>query len=418
MTDLKVNPTTTRRRTAGTRPRNRQTPAGPPPGAPVTDVPVTGLVDIVSPASGSSHAASSHAGSSHAGSSHAGGKAWIRADGYLPGPADVAVPLRQLSRLGLRRGDHVTGTLHASGALSVTAVNGKDPQTHRPDFADLTVVHPHERLRLGSADDLTARITDLVMPIGKGQRALIVAPPKAGKTMVLASIANAVARAHPECHIMMLLVDERPEEVTDLSRSVRGEVVAATFDRPPAEHTAVAELAIERAKRLVEDGRDVVVLLDSLTRLGRAYNLVAPGRGRTLSGGLDSTALYPPKRLLGAARAIEGGGSLTIIATTLVDTGSALDGVIFEELKGTGNAELRLDRGLAEARVFPAIDITTSGTRHDELLMGPAELAVVHRLRRALAGQERRPALQRLLGQLAGTPANTDFLRQIAAALP
>ncbi len=400
MTDLKVNPTT-RRRTAGTRPRNRQTPAGPPPGAPATDVPVSGLVDITGTPGPDGR-----------------DKGWIRAGGYLPGPADVAVPVRQLTRLGLRRGDHVAGTVHPDGSLSVTAVNGKEPRARRPDFADLTVVHPHERLRLGSAGDLTARVTDLMMPIGKGQRALIVAPPKAGKTMVLKSIADAVARAHPECHIMMLLVDERPEEVTDLSRSVRGEVVAATFDRPPAEHTAVAELAIERAKRLVEDGRDVVVLLDSLTRLGRAYNLAAPGRGRTLSGGLDSTALYPPKRLLGAARAIEGGGSLTIVASTLVDTGSALDGVIFEELKGTGNAELRLDRALAEARIFPAVDIATSGTRHDELLLGPAELAVVHRLRRALSGQERRPALQRLLAQLAGTPTTADFLRQIAAALP
>jgi transcription termination factor Rho len=385
---------TTRRRTAGTRPRNRQAPARPPAGAPAADTPVTGLVDIV------------------------GDKAWIRADGYLPGPADVPVPARQVQRLGLRRGDHITGTVHPSQPLSVTTVNGKDPQARRAGFAELTAVHPHERLRLGASDDLTARVTDLVMPLGKGQRALIVAPPKAGKTMVLTSIANAIAAAHPECHLMMLLVDERPEEVTDLRRTVRGEVVAATFDRPPAEHTAVAELAIERAKRLVEDGRDVVVLLDSLTRLGRAYNLLSSGRGRTLTGGLDSTALYPPKRLLGAARAIEGGGSLTIIATALVDTGSALDAVIFEELKGTGNAELRLDRGLAEARVFPAVDITTSGTRHDELLSGPAELAVVHRLRRALAGQERRPALQRLLAQLTGTPSNADFLRQVAAALP
>ena len=256
------------------------------------------------------------------------------------------------------------------------------------------------------------------MPIGKGQRALIVSPPKAGKTMVLQAIANAIAHNNPECHLMVVLVDERPEEVTDMQRSVQGEVIAATFDRPPHEHTALAELAIERAKRLVESASDVVVLLDSITRLGRAYNLAAPGRGRTLSGGLDSTALYPPKRFLGAARNIEDGGSLTIIATALVETGSAMDTVIFEEFKSTGNAELKLDRSLAEARVFPAIDVAGSGTRHDEALLAPAELAIMHQLRRALGGQDRKQSLQQLLEQLRSTGTNAEFLRHLARSLP
>ncbi|WP_199512323.1 transcription termination factor Rho [Nucisporomicrobium flavum] len=349
-----------------------------------------------------------------------GDRAWLRADGYLPGPDDIPVSPEQIRRLDLRRGDRVTGTARTAGrktaALQVDTVNGRKPG-RRPGFYDLTALHPQERLRLETEPHiLTTRVIDLVMPIGKGQRALVVAPPKAGKTMVLAQMANAIARNNPEAHLMLLLVDERPEEVTDLQRSVQGEVIAATFDRPPHEHAAVAELAIERAKRLVELGRDVVVLLDSLTRLGRAYNLLAPGRGRTLSGGLDSSALHPPKRFLGAARNIENGGSLTIIASALIDTGSALDSVIFEEFKSTGNAELRLDRSLAEARIFPAIDLAASGTRHDETLQGPGELAIAAQIRRALNGQGR-DGMRQLLAQLRGTASNTEFLRQVARTL-
>jgi transcription termination factor Rho len=255
------------------------------------------------------------------------------------------------------------------------------------------------------------------MPIGKGQRALVVAPPKAGKTTILHEIAHAITVNHPEVHLMAVLVDERPEEVTDFQRSVKGEVVAATFDRPPAEHAALAELAVERAKRLAETGHDVVLLLDSITRLGRAYNLLAPGRGRTLSGGLDANALYPPKRLLGAARNLEGGGSLTIIATALVENGSAMDGLIFEEFKSTGNAELKLDRQLAEARTFPAIDVASTGTRHDEMLLARDELAVVGQVRRALTGGDARQSLQQLLDQLRTTPSNAAFLRRVALSL-
>ncbi len=285
------------RRPAGSGPQNRPSAAGTEP----TDVAVKGMLDIVDD------------------------KAWLRADGYLPGPDDMAVSPAQVRSLGLRRGDYIAGTARTSGRrpanLHVDTVNGADPDRarHRPDFYKMTALYPQERLRLETEPQiLTTRVIDLVMPIGKGQRALIVSPPKAGKTMVLQAMANAIARNNPECHLMVVLVDERPEEVTDMQRSVHGEVIAATFDRPPQDHTAVAELAIERAKRMVEDGRDVVVLLDSITRLGRAYNLAAPGRGRTLSGGIDSTALYPPKRFLGAARNIENGGSLTIIATALV----------------------------------------------------------------------------------------------------
>jgi len=354
-------------------------------------------------------------------------RAWLRAEGYLPGPDDIAVPTAQVRALGLRRGDHVIGTAkldpgdrhhRRAAALRIDNLNGTDPEQsrRRPDFYQLTALYPQERLRLETDPQLlTTRLIDLVMPIGKGQRALIVSPPKAGKTMVLQAMANAITHNYPECHLMVVLVDERPEEVTDMQRSVSGEVVAATFDRPPSDHTALAELAIERAKRLVENGHDVVVLLDSITRLGRAYNLAAPGRGRTLSGGLDSTALYPPKRFLGAARNIENGGSLTILATALVETGSAMDTVIFEEFKSTGNAELRLDRGLAESRVFPAIDVAGSGTRHDETLLAPAELALVHQLRRALTGNaDRRQALQQLLAQLRTTRTNNEFLRHLA----
>ena len=378
----------TRRRPAGTGPRNRTVETTP--AVPGADVAVDALLDIVDD------------------------KAWLRADGYLPGPDDIAVPMSQIRSLGLRRGDRVTGIAHVSNGRKPTVLDVARPEP-RPDFYKLTALYPQQRLRLETEPHvLTTRVIDLVMPIGKGQRALIVSPPKAGKTMVLQSIANAIARNNPECHLMVLLVDERPEEVTDMQRSVQGEVIAATFDRPPTDHTALAELAIERAKRLVEQGRDVVVLLDTITRLGRAYNLVAPGRGRTMSGGLDSTALYPPKRFLGAARNIEHGGSLTIIATALVETGSAMDTVIFEEFKSTGNAELKLDRALAESRVFPAIDVTGSGTRHDEALVAPAELAIMHQLRRALGSQDRKQSMQQLLGNMRQTGSNAELLRQIA----
>ena len=374
---------------------------------PVADVAVDALLDIVDD------------------------RAWLRADGYLPGRDDIPLAINHVRQLGLRRGDRITGFVRALDALHrgvaarttgarrpatlrVELVNGHEP-VRRPDFYELTPVYPRERLRLETdPQQLTTRVIDLVMPIGKGQRALIVAPPKAGKTTILHMIANAVARNHPECHLMAVLVDERPEEVTDFQRSIAGEVVAATFDRPPQEHTALAELAVERAKRLAESGRDVVVLLDSITRLARAYNLIVPGRGRTLSGGLDSTALYPAKRFLGAARAIEGGGSLTIIATALVENGSAMDTLIFEEFKSTGNAELKLDRQLAEARTFPAIDVAATGTRHDEALLARDELAVVTRVRRALTGADRRDNLQRLFAQLRATSGNADFLRQSA----
>ena len=385
------------RRPAGSGPQNRPSAAGTEP----TDVAVKGLLDIVDD------------------------KAWLRADGYLPGPDDIAVSPAQVRSLGLRRGDYITGLARASSRrpanLHVDTVNGGDPDRarHRPDFYKMTALYPQERLRLETEPQiLTTRVIDLVMPIGKGQRALIVSPPKAGKTMVLQAMANAIARNNPECHLMVVLVDERPEEVTDMQRSVHGEVIAATFDRPPQDHTAVAELAIERAKRMVEDGRDVVVLLDSITRLGRAYNLAAPGRGRTLSGGIDSTALYPPKRFLGAARNIENGGSLTIIATALVETGSAMDTVIFEEFKSTGNAELKLDRTLAEGRLFPAIDIPGSGTRHDEAMVAPTELALTYQLRRALSSQDSRQGLQQFLAQLRTTATNTEFLRQLARSIP
>jgi transcription termination factor Rho len=348
-------------------------------------------------------------------------RAWLRADGYLPGPDDIPVSQAQVRQLGLRRGDLITGTAELNGRkpahLRVDTINGGRPGK-RPDFYELTALYPQERLRLETTPDvLTTRVIDLVMPIGKGQRALIVAPPMAGKTTVLQQMANAIAQNNPEVHLMMMLVDERPEEVTDMRRSVRAEVLAATFDRPPQEHTALAELAIERAKRLVEQGRDVVVLLDSITRLGRAYNLSTPGRGRTLSGGLDVSALHPPKRLLGAARNIEGGGSLTIIASALVETGSALDTVIFEEFKSTGNAELKLDRGLAEARLFPAVDLSASGTRRDDTIVPPGELAAAAQIRRALTGQDRRESLQQLLAQLRTTGSNRMFLQRVAHSL-
>ncbi|MBB5957456.1 transcription termination factor Rho [Saccharothrix tamanrassetensis] len=344
--------------------------------------------------------------------------AHLRTRGYLAGPEDVHVPLSLVNRLGLRRGDLVTGAAgrpkgrQRPPLVRVDQVNGRRAADalHRPAFADLVPVHPTERLRLETGpDNLTTRVVDLVMPVGKGQRALIVAPPKAGKTSVLQAIAHAISRNNPECHLITVLVGERPEEVTDLRRTVPGEVVASTFDRSPADHIAIAELAVERAKRLVEEGRDVVVLLDSLTRLGRAYNLAAPASGRTLSGGVDSAALLPPKRFLGAARNVEGGGSLTIFATALVETGSVGDTLIFEEYKATGNAELKLDRKMAGRRIFPAVDLDQSGTRRDDLLLSPEELAVTHTLRRALDGRD----VDVLLDGLRKTRTNIEFLSQL-----
>jgi len=352
--------------------------------------------------------------------------AFVRTSGYLTGPNDVYVSLSQVRRYGLRRGDAITGAVRQpregerkdkyNALVRLDTVNGLEPDQakNRPDFTKLTPLYPQERLRLETEPhQLTTRVMDLVMPIGKGQRALIVSPPKAGKTMVLQAIANAITTNNPECHLMVVLVDERPEEVTDMQRSVKGEVIASTFDRPPSDHTTVAELSIERAKRLVEMGHDVVVLLDSITRLGRAYNLAAPASGRILSGGVDSTALYPPKRFLGAARNIENGGSLTIIASALVETGSTMDTVIFEEFKGTGNAEIKLDRRLADKRVFPAVDVNASGTRKEEILMNPDELAIIIKLRRVLAALEPQQALELLLDKLKKTRNNVEFLMQI-----
>jgi transcription termination factor Rho len=358
--------------------------------------------------------------------------AFVRTSGYLAGPNDVYVSMSQIKKYGLRRGDAVTGAVRApregeqrrdkyNPLVRLDTINGMDPEEarRRPDFYKLTPLYPQERLRLETEPHiLTTRVIDLIMPIGKGQRALIVSPPKAGKTMIQQAIANAIAQNNPECHLMVVLVDERPEEVTDMQRSVKGEVIASTFDRPPQDHTTVAELAIERAKRLVELGHDVVVLLDSITRLGRAYNLAAPASGRILSGGIDSTALYPPKRFLGAARNIENGGSLTIIANALVETGSMMDTVIFEEFKGTGNAELKLDRKIADKRVFPAIDIDPSSTRREEILMAPEELAIVHKLRKVLHSLESQAALDLLLDRLKQTRTNVEFLMQIAKTTP
>jgi transcription termination factor Rho len=358
--------------------------------------------------------------------------AFVRTTGYLSGPNDVYVSMSQVKKYGLRRGDAVTGAVRTAREgeqrrdkynplVRLDTINGMEPDEarRRPEFYKLTPLYPQERLRLETEPHiLTTRVIDLVMPIGKGQRALIVSPPKAGKTMIQQAIANAITRNNPECHLMVVLVDERPEEVTDMQRSVKGEVIASTFDRPPADHTTVAELAIERAKRLVELGHDVVVLLDSITRLGRAYNLAAPASGRILSGGIDSTALYPPKRFLGAARNIENGGSLTIIANALVETGSMMDTVIFEEFKGTGNAELKLDRKIADKRVYPAIDIDPSGTRKEDILLAPDELAIVHKLRKVLHSLDSQAALDLLLDKLKQTRTNIEFLMQIAKSTP
>ena len=354
--------------------------------------------------------------------------AFVRTTGYLSGPTDVYVSLSMVRKYGLRRGDAITGAVREqregeqsrqkfNPLVRVDAINGQDPETSRkrPEFTKLTPLYPNERLRLETEPHkLTTRVIDLVMPIGKGQRALIVSPPKAGKTTIMQNIANAVTTNNPECHLMVVLVDERPEEVTDWQRSVKGEVIASTFDRPPTDHTTIAELSIERAKRLVEMGHDVVVLLDNITRLGRAYNLAAPASGRILSGGVDSTALYPPKRFLGAARNIEDGGSLTILATALVETGSTMDTVIFEEFKGTGNAELRLDRKIADKRIFPALDVGDSGTRKEELLMSPDEYAVMVKLRRVLSALDDQQAINLLLDQLRKTRTNIEFLMQVA----
>jgi transcription termination factor Rho len=358
--------------------------------------------------------------------------AFVRTTGYLSGPNDVYVSMSQVKKYGLRRGDAVTGAVRAARdgeqrrdkynpLIRLDTINGMEPEEakRRPEFYKLTPLYPQERLRLETEPHiLTTRVIDLVMPLGKGQRALIVSPPKAGKTMVLQAIANAITHNNPECHLMVVLVDERPEEVTDMQRSVKGEVIAATFDRPPQDHTTVAELAIERAKRLVELGHDVVVLLDSVTRLGRSYNLAAPASGRIMSGGIDSTALYPPKRFLGAARNIENGGSLTILATALVETGSMMDTVIFEEFKGTGNAELKLDRKIADKRVFPAIDTHPSGTRKEEILLAPDELAIIHKLRRVLHSLDSQAALDLLLDRLKQSRTNIEFLMQIAKSTP
>ena len=362
--------------------------------------------------------------------------AFVRTSGYLAGPHDVYVSMNMVRKNGLRRGDAVTGAVRvpkdAEGGdknprqkfnplVRLDTVNGGpvEDAKNRPDFTKLTPLYPNQRLRLETTpDQLTTRVIDLIMPIGKGQRALIVSPPKAGKTMILQAIANAITKNNPECHLMVVLVDERPEEVTDMARSVKGEVIASTFDRPPTDHTAVAELAIERAKRLVEQDKDVVVLLDSITRLGRAYNNASPASGRILSGGVDSTALYPPKRFLGAARNIEQGGSLTIIATAMVETGSTGDTVIFEEFKGTGNAELKLDRKISERRVFPAVDVNPSGTRKDELLLSPDEFSVVHKLRRVLSGLDSHQAIDLLMSQLRKTKNNYEFLVQVSKTTP
>jgi transcription termination factor Rho len=356
---------------------------------------------------------------------------FVRTSGYLPGPGDVYVSLAQVRKHGLRKGDAVTGAVRQpregerrdkfNALVRLDTVNGGDPEKARArvEFNKLTPLYPQERLSLETEpNQFTDRIIDLVAPIGKGQRGLIVSPPKAGKTMVLQSIANAITQNNPECHLMVVLVDERPEEVTDMQRSVKGEVIASTFDRPAEDHTIVAELAIERAKRLVELGHDVVVLLDSITRLGRAYNLAAPASGRILSGGVDSTALYPPKRFFGAARNIENGGSLTILATALVETGSRMDEVIFEEFKGTGNMELKLDRKLADKRIFPAVDVDASGTRREEILMSREELQVVWKLRRVLSSLEMQQALELLLGKFKETKSNAEFLMQVQKTTP
>ena len=384
-----------------TRPANAHA-AGASPAQDTATIPVSGLLDITD------------------------GQAFIRGGGYRRGASDISLSLTQVRQYGLRRGDQVTGAArpaqpgkprerHAT-LTQVDLVNGLDPQqaAQRPHFAELTPLHPQQRLHLETpAGSPTARIIDLITPIGKGQRGLIVAPPKAGKTMVLQAVAAAVAANYPDVHLMVILIGERPEEVTEMRRSVRGEVISATFDQAAEEHIAVAELAIERAKRLVELGRDVVVLLDSITRLGRAYNLAAPASSRILAGGVAVSALYPPRKFLGAGRNTEDGGSLTLLCTALVDTGSRMDEVFFEEFKGTGNMELRLRRDLAGKRVFPAIDVLSSSTRREDLLLAPDDSAATGTLRRVLTELGPQQAVELLLDKSRDTTSNAEFLRQI-----
>lgn len=360
--------------------------------------------------------------------------AFLRTSGYLPGPNDVYVSANMVKRNGLRKGDAVTGAIRQQregerpnkrekfdALVKLDTVNGLSVEDakRRVEFSKLTPLYPQERLRLETeAKQISTRIIDLVSPIGKGQRGLIVAPPKAGKTTIMQQIANAIHTNNPDVHLMVVLVDERPEEVTDMQRAVQGEVIASTFDRPADDHTTISELAIERAKRLVEMGMDVVVLLDNITRLGRAYNLAQPASGRILSGGVDANALYPPKKFFGAARNIEGGGSLTILATALVETGSKMDEVIFEEFKGTGNMELRLSRQLADKRIYPAVDVNASGTRREDNLMSPEETKVMWRLRRVLAGLEQQQAIELLISKLKETGSNAEFLLQVQKTTP
>ncbi len=360
------------------------------------------------------------------------GYGFLRVKGFLPSRDDVYVSVKQTRQLGLRKGDFLEGASRPAGRgeknpalLRIDKVNGQDPEVarNRPRFEDLTPLFPDERLRLEREDlpgDMTSRIVDLIAPIGKGQRGLIVSPPKAGKTTVMKTIAQAIEHNNPEVHLMVLLVDERPEEVTDMRRSVQGDVIASTFDRPSDEHTQVAELASERAKRLVEEGKDVVIILDGITRLARAYNLAAPATGRIMSGGIDTGALYPPKKFFGAARNVEEGGSLTILATALVETGSKMDEVIFEEFKGTGNMELRLDRRAAEKRIYPAIDVDASSTRHEELLFERTQLQQVWKLRRVLSGLAAEgntgAGLELLIDRMRTFPNNDVFLAEIAKA--
>jgi len=356
------------------------------------------------------------------------GYGFLRTQGYLPSEGDIYVSLSQIRRFNLRRGDEVEGQVRPpkdtekyNALLRIEAVNGADPETARArvQFESLTPIYPDQRLRLETTPhNVTTRIIDITAPIGKGQRGLIVSPPKAGKTTILKQIANAVTSNNPEVHMMALLVDERPEEVTDMERSIQGEVISSTFDQPADNHVAVAELVLERAKRLVEHGRDVVIMLDSITRLARAYNLTTPASGRILSGGVDSTALFPPKRFFGAARNIEHGGSLTILATALVDTGSRMDEVIFEEFKGTGNMELHLDRRLADKRIFPAIDIDKSGTRKEELILPPDEAQLIWKLRRVLHALDPGAAIELLIDKMKETKSNHEFLMQISKTRP
>ena len=357
--------------------------------------------------------------------------AFVRTTGYLPGPNDAYLPITTVRKYGLRRGDVISGQIRTqkegerkekfNPLVRVDSINGDDPDKarNRPEFSKLTPLYPQSRLKLETpGPQLAGRLIDLVSPIGKGQRGLIVSPPKAGKTMIMQAIANAIAANNPEVHLMVVLVDERPEEVTDFQRTTSGEVIASTFDRPAEDHTMVAELAIERAKRLVELGHDVVVLLDGITRLGRAYNLSAPASGRILSGGVDSAALYPPKKFFGAARNIEDGGSLTILATALIETGSKMDEVIFEEFKGTGNMELRLTRQLADKRIYPAIDVDASGTRREDLLMSKDELNIIWKLRRALSGLGDQAALETLMTRMRKTADNHEFLLSVMKTTP